>query len=267
MRNLSTDELKKVQLDILQAVHDFCDKNNIRYYLAYGTLLGAVRHKGYIPWDDDIDICMLRSDYEKFTVAFKNDRCKVFKFGNDNEYPFLFAKVARMDTIMRENNKLIKSDFLGVNIDVFPMDGFPSKNSIFPIFRKVKWYKRVFAVKAITVDSKRSIWKNLFIVVCRVLLEHLNIYCLNKKVDKIIKTYENNQGNKFVGNIICGYSTSDIVRKECFDNVIAVDFEGHKFLAPAGYDEILTAIYGDYMEPPPIEERVTHHTFKAYWRE
>ena len=125
MKEISFEESKKLELDILLAVADFCNKNNLTYFLAYGTLIGAIRHKGFIPWDDDIDIQMPREDYNKFIETFSHERYKTIAPGTPLS-KHSFVKVIDTETVKIEAHKKYKKGFLGVDIDIFPLDGTPS---------------------------------------------------------------------------------------------------------------------------------------------
>ena len=124
LRQIDIEELKKIQLDILIAVDDFCSKNNIKYFLSFGTLLGTIRHRGYIPWDDDIDIIMLRDDYNRFLETFNHSYYKVNSIQNNPTYFLAFAKVTDERTVMQE--EIVYPTEYGVYIDVFVVDGVPS---------------------------------------------------------------------------------------------------------------------------------------------
>ena len=129
MKQINIEEIRKLQISILLYVHEFCKKNNIRYSLSGGTLLGAVRHKGYIPWDDDIDIMMPRPDYERFVNEFNENRkdveYKVICSYNDSQFFQPFAKVVNTKTFLKETYKRPVAQ-MGVYIDVFPIDGLPN---------------------------------------------------------------------------------------------------------------------------------------------
>ncbi|MFR5682857.1 MAG: phosphorylcholine transferase LicD [Clostridia bacterium] len=131
---MSLEEIKSIQLDILSQVANYCDRNGLRYFLAYGTLLGAVRHKGYIPWDDDIDIMMPRPDYMQFINSFNNEKCalRVGSHYLDKNYPYVIAKVYDTSTLCKENIDVEYS--IGINIDVFPIDGLPETERSFRNF-------------------------------------------------------------------------------------------------------------------------------------
>ena len=155
MKKIDIVEAKKMMLDILKTVAKFCDENNLRYFIFYGTYLGALRHKGYIPWDDDIDIAMPRPDYEKFMEIFHAENLAVWTWRKDNKYLLPFAKVYDTRTEVHENADF--GETFGVNIDIFPLDGLPKKQS--QIKRRVEYMRFCWGmqVAATIVDySKRS---------------------------------------------------------------------------------------------------------------
>lgn len=121
MKEVTEQGLKKTQLDILNTVATFCEKENINYVLFYGTLLGAVRHHGFIPWDDDVDIAMPREDYKRFMDSFPMDKYLCLCNEKDRTFPYSYGKVNRLDTKLIEVSNLIYD--LGINIDIFPIDG------------------------------------------------------------------------------------------------------------------------------------------------
>ena len=130
MREIGFSEIKRVALDILKDVAHFCDTHDIRYVLAYGTMLGAVRHKGFIPWDDDIDIMMPRDDYNRFIKLYNdhNPRYQVYSIENDDSYTYTMAKVFDQETVMIDNTLWRNFDKAGVFIDIFPLMGYRMKH-------------------------------------------------------------------------------------------------------------------------------------------
>lgn len=268
MKEIQIDELKSIQLAILEYVHDFCIKNNIRYSLCGGTLIGAVRHKGYIPWDDDIDIIMPRDDYEKFCSLFcqdsTNSAYKLITCFNDKQYFQPFAKVVDSRT------RLIESydrpvDSLGVYVDVFPSDFLPedfAKRNRF--WRKILKKRNFATVIYQKINKKEGLVKRI----CRIILYYLfrpfpaNMFA--KKINKF-SAKESNLSS-YVACSVFGYGRREEMSRTVFDSFVDMSFEGRQFKVMQGYDIYLSSLYGDYMKLPPKEKQVPKHDFKAYWR-
>lgn len=284
MRELTIEELKSVELDILKNVADFCDKNNIRYYLGGGTLLGAVRHKGFIPWDDDIDISMPRPDYERFIHLYNGTQPNymVKSIEIDPEYWRTFAKVFDNRTYLEEKNIRVKKRGNGVFIDVFPIDGLPeSKMKRFLLFKTQEFLNFLYHSSAwnYTKSYKFADSASRFSVVkgyIRTALKFLAITILYPlPTHKIIVRINANAARnsyataKYIGAIVdCAHGAScEMIEKKIFEPRIKFSFEGESFWGPKGYHQYLTNLYGDYMKLPPINRRNTHHDFKAYWNE
>lgn len=258
-------ELKSLMISILKDVDAFCRKNNIHYFLTYGTLLGAVRHKGYIPWDDDIDIHMPRPDYMRFMKEYSHEYYKAYSAEYTPEWDHYIAKVCDDRTIIDEGH----GDKCGVYIDVFPLDGWPAGGKIIRAFHYwvVLFYLRLWSslhyTQYLKVVRRNGLAKNVRIILSRI----LGCFSTSKKVlNQLIRTkmkysYENSH---FIGSLTCGM-WSIMPRDKC-ENLIDGDFEGNKFLIPENYDDWLTQIYEDYMQLPPEEKRVSRHGFKAYWK-
>lgn len=246
---------KEIQLELLINFHGICIENNLRYSLAYGTLLGTIRHNGFIPWDDDIDIIMPREDYEKFCEIYPNDH-NVFlqNYKTDNNYPFPFAKLRNsLTTWIEENVKDIDMNH-GIFIDIFPFDKI-SKNRIQREFlvnkAQIIWILcmsnfKTTGIKGIAAKLIRKTLKNrtktIFLLVEQI-----------KKSNRIIRNY--NYSDLSYGRAYANY----IYSSDIFDSFIEMEFEGYKFMCISKYDEMLTMLYGDYMEMPPLEERVGKH--------
>lgn len=253
---MSSEELRKMQLIQLDMLKDFdrvCRKNNIKYIIDAGTLLGAVRHGGFIPWDDDIDIRMLRSEYEKFClIAPKELDASIFFQSNktDKYYPWLYAKLRRQGTkAVRVGQEHLKMH-AGMFIDIFPCDGVPRnkvsrmiRNFINMLCRKIL-YARVRKKAADTI-IKRFFWTCVSIIPM----------CIPHGVVKIIsKIFDEKKCDK-VGCI--GWydkKESDGFKKEWLVDTIEITFEGSKFFAPKDYDGFLKYSYGEnYIMPPDIK--------------
>ncbi len=268
MKEIFIDELKSLELEILQTVHDFCIKNNINYSICGGTLIGALRHKGFIPWDDDIDIIMTRSDYEKFKTLFNEQKDSPLKFidcFNNRQFFQPFGKVVNTKT------KLIETyarpiDDMGVYIDVFPVDGIPAGDK-----NREKFWRKITKIKNLnTVIYEKSIdGENPIKHFIRILLFYMfrpfpaNI--IAKKISRFAQKVDFNASDT-VASSIFGYGRDEETVKSAYNSYVDVEFEGRKFKAMSGYETFLRNIYGDYMQLPPEEKRVLKHDFKAYWR-
>ncbi len=261
MREINADQLKKIQLEILDAVDNFCTENTIKFWLDSGTLLGAIRHKGYIPWDDDVDIGMLREDFDRFISSFNeiNGRYKVIcnELYSDCVYPY--AKILDTDTILYEPNEE-KGVKLSVNIDLFVYDVTPGGDEAEKQYDRRDKYSFLNSVQYNLYPSKTWYKKVPKAALC-VALQLFPRGVFASKVVSNSKHYVGQELN-YVGNFT---SVSRIIcEKSVFDSTILWDFEGKKYPVPVGYDAWLTAFYGDYMKLPPKEKRVSHHGFKAY---
>jgi len=261
MKPITTvEELRSIQLEIMQSIHDFCDNNSIRYFLCGGTLIGAIRHDGYIPWDDDIDIFMPRPDYDKFMDLYNrsNTKYKFVDFKIDSTYRLPFGKVYDTRTVMDE--MMYKKDVFGVYVDVFPLDGVIDAKQV----ERVSQYKKYLNAKKAIIGTKRSFKKNLIILLGKFLLLPYSVRNILVKIDNICRQIPYEGSEKVV--FYYGYGPREIVKRSDFAVQIKHKFEDREFYIPVGYDDYLRATYGDYMQLPPEEQRVTHHTYKAWWK-
>ena len=264
MKKLDLVQLKQIQLDILDKISSFCDSNNIRYYLVGGTLLGAVRHKGYIPWDDDIDIAMLRKDYEEFIKQFNVDGYKVFTYKNSDKYCFPFAKIAKTNTLLIEPYETFSDCEIGINIDLFPIDSI-SKNITLQKFtiESIKIIRFILSLRLSIPSEKRVFYKRLLLLIIK---KVVSVKMLLTLINNIAK-FKEAERSELLGIFVWGYGYKEIISRKYFSEVIKIEFENRIYNAPIGYDGYLSHVYGDYMKLPPTEKRVTHHDFKAYWKE
>lgn len=267
MKKIDNEEMKKIMLDIMVAIDAFCKENSLMYYLCGGTLIGAVRHNGFIPWDDDMDIAMPRKDYEVFLSRF-NAFCanyKVFDCENNYKYPYPFAKVSDVRTKYIEH---VEHEYeMGVFIDVFPIDEFDSEKNAMKVLRKGTFYRMMIQNSLLKPYQKnlikRLVWKMMKNVTCIV---GSNYFAC--KIENYMKSYfrKNEGGNvSHCGVVVWGYGRCEIVSAEVFKSGVECDFETKRFYIPVGYDEWLRSIYGDYMKLPPEEEQKGHHGGEAYW--
>lgn len=265
MRKLEKEEVKKIQLRILKNLVSHCEEYNYRYYLAYGTLLGAIRHNGFIPWDDDIDLLIPRPDYEKLLETYNADG-RIISHNSDGDYLYPFGKVVANNTIIEEDLG-IKYENLGVYIDVFPIDGLPhNKSEQVSVIKKIKFYRNLLDAKLIKICKNRSIAKNILLILTKAFALPINYRKLIKNIDKEAQRYNYDMSEE-VGCIVWGYGSKEIMDRKIFDGYSNLNFEGYNLKGPIGYHTFLTQIYGDYMELPPKEKRTTHHNYVAYFIE
>ena len=261
MKELSSEELKIIQLEILDVTTAFCDAHNINYWLDSGTLLGAIRHNGYIPWDDDIDLGMLRPDFDRFLQLFngENTRYKAYCIENNKQFYYPHAKVLDCNTVLYEPDE--DGLKLSVNIDVFVYDNAPDDDAVVKKMydrrdRLRKWHSRRLFSK-----PHGSFLRRVATAMALKVLYFLPEYYFTEKMTENSKRYKDIE-TKRVGNFTS--YTRMICDKGVFDLFEDHEFEGKMYKVPIGYDAWLRAFYGNYMELPPAEKRISHHSFKAY---
>lgn len=282
MKEISPKEIKKIELEILKDVARFCDENAIDYYLAGGTLLGAIRHQGFIPWDDDIDIIMPRPDYMKFLASY-NASTTIYKvnsiYNTDNWYA-TFAEVEDNRTV-RVNAGFENNHKMALSIDVFPMDGSPENY----LCRRFFWglnnfLARVFILSTQSFKCSRH-YADQDIAFSRIrtflrtglkwffipLAKCTKIYNLNLMINKLAAHY-NVATSTYVGcSVFPHYGYAECIHRKSFLKTTKRIFERSMFNTPTDYDEYLSNLYGDYMRIPPENKRISHHDFKAYWKD
>lgn len=256
MKKLTSEEIKKFELDILLSFDKFCKTNGFCYYLSGGTLLGAIRHKGFIPWDDDIDVCMPRRDYEELV------KCQIEEFkilsNKLNNASIPFCKLVNLRTKI-DNQYMINDYDKHLWIDIFPIDGLPSSiEKCQELYNACSLYRRVFYLSS----AKLGEGKTAFRKYSKYLLKPLaQIYGKKRCIDKIEKIASQYpyESSKYVGAITWGlYGVGERMLKSEFEKEVEVEFEGHRFPTFSCWDSYLKGIYGDYMQLPPVEKRKTH---------
>lgn len=259
MKKLELQDLQKIELEILIKFDLFCKANGLKYSLAAGTMIGAVRHQGFIPWDDDIDIFMMRDEYDKFCglanegKQIDSDISIINPCSENNFYPFL--KIVRTDTILYEKLRK-KEDAIGVWIDVFPIDSCGNtyeqayNNSL-----KMQKYARKLVMYHLVYPN------NSFVhVIKNIYVKMINVFG-RKQLKNIIHyfhSYKGFEGNAYMGTLIWASCDRDFYPKNFFDEYTTITFENKEFMVFKMYDEILTRRYGNYMELPAEEDRVSH---------
>lgn len=253
------EQLRKLQmaeLDILKAFIEVCQKLGLRYYLMGGTLLGAVRHKGFIPWDDDIDVSMPRADYEVFLAQAQEhlpDSLFLQTYETDPGYTKGYAKIRNSETAFIETSVRKQNMNHGIFIDVFPLDIYDSskKNNVFRYIKRILIGGRISLIydKAIV---NRTLWMIGLIAKC--IYPTLKDACVAR--DKMFRRLS--AGDVWI-NYLSAYVERENIPASWYGEGTKLLFEGLEVVVPAEYDKVLTQIFGDYMTLPPVEKRVTRH--------
>lgn len=283
IKEILMEEQKKLALEILKSIADFCDKNNLRYYLAYGTMLGAVRHKGFIPWDDDIDIMMPRDDYNKFISSYNgyNSMYKVYSIESDDNYPYTMAKVFDQRTKLEDFTLWEQYPYSGVFVDIFPIDGLPKSmteqrklfnhQQLLNLLLHGSCMKYTFSHHY--VDSKgsyakiKALSRTILKFAAITLMHPLPTASLVKKINRDASRYPFDQSTNVSVLVDCASGNKrEILPRDIFLEPKLYDFEQYQFKGIANYDFYLTHLFHNYMEMPPVDRRVPHHNFKVYWR-
>ena len=265
MRQLSLQEIKQIELNLLKKFDSFCRENHIRYFLSNGTLLGAIKYKGFIPWDDDIDVFVPREDYNKIVTIFNDDNSyKLYAFERDCKYRFPFAKLCDLSTKKEEKNT-DNGVVLGIDIDIFPLDAW--SDDLNKAKREAKIINKKMHLLRLTKLVKSDSLNPIKRTIKRIVMIALKVIGSKFFVKSIINISKKNDGseNLYLGcKSWCIYGEREILPAEVFCNVIEVEFEGHMFPAPEGYDVYLKSLYGNYRLDPPTEKQKTHHFFLIY---
>lgn len=259
-------KMKGVQLEILIEFARFCSTYDIKYQITAGTLLGAVRHKGFIPWDDDIDVLMLREDYEKFLNLAKqlfNKAYFVQNYKSDKKVFHYITRIRKKNTLALQDTTKYLDIHQGIWIDLFPVDKLPDNQIAFKTEMLILWCLNNLKILKLKKRAFRS--RNNMLLTLKVLiyfiLKPVPLYFFNSLKDLVIKKFYIFKGEKY--SLL---SESDLIdlknytfHKKLYQEYAKLEFEGHKFLSPKDYHYFLSKVFGNYMELPSEDERVSSH--------
>ena len=268
MKIFSLDEIKSFQLEMLKKVADYCESCNLTYFLGYGTLLGAVRHKGYIPWDDDIDIVMPRHDYNLFLKQFngKVPNLVVAAPEIDPDYYAPYANVYDDRTLLIEEIVSHGKLELGVKIDIFPLDYVPSDEKLYDEF-----WRRSFSDKRKLFIKTRKLsfchgMERLKLALRKIQYLFVSLKEIQEKHLELINDPKYKSDGPVTDIIVMPWGRKVTMPQDYYFPAKKLLFEGYEFNVPNDYDKVLHTLYGDYMKFPPESERVAKHCFKVYWK-
>lgn len=262
MNYLSLEEIHEIELKIVSDIDRVCRKNGIKYTIIGGTLIGAVRHGGFIPWDDDIDIAICRSDYDKFIKIYSKEKgndFSIFEYRLNNEYYYPFIKVSYNLTSLSEYNYLpIKN--LGVNLDIFPVDLVSNKN-LDKKLKKIEYYRKALSsCFSIPEKVQSNPLKRLF---KRIYYPFSYSYYL-KKIDKMSVFLGDSNECELAGVLVNGTGKKDLFKKSIFDEYTDIKFENLNLMAVKDYTYFLEHRFGDYMKMPPKDQQVAHPSHSVW---
>lgn len=257
MKKLTPAEVKMYELDILLDIQRFCVSNSLKFYLSGGTLLGAIRHKGFIPWDDDIDICMPRPDYIKFVNSYHSDKGFFLKFDLLKNWDAPCAKVLNPFTIIESR---ISENETNLWVDIFPVDGLPEDiEKVKRIYKKCDFYRKLYWNGYAKLGTGSSTIRKYSKYILKPLVNIYGCSRISAKIEQIAQEHSY-ESSKYVGAVTWGiYGVGERMLKTEFEKEVTVTFENHQFPAFSCWDSYLKGLYHNYMELPPIEKRKTHN--------
>jgi len=254
-----------VQVEVLAAFDSLCRAHRLTYYLAYGTLLGAVRHGGYIPWDDDIDVMMPRADYDRLHKVFRSVVTASLILGSpktQRDWPFPYAKISNDRTELLE--PLEEPLALGVNLDVFPLDTLPASRLVATVqTRALRLLRWAVELRYIAAAGGAGWHHPLAITIGKPLLHRVPVWVLVGTFTRLAQLGSASSGSRQgvrVGSFDWSTPAGDL------GSPVELGFESLRVLGPAEPAHVLTAMYGEYQQLPPEPEQQSHHAFTAVWR-
>ncbi len=257
---MALNELQRKLLPMLAWFHEYCKQKGLRYYLIGGTALGAARHQGFIPWDDDIDVGMPREDYERLQALCAKEQGGQYRFefpGKDKTFVYTYGKLYDTQTTLIENSRYKTKR--GIFLDVFPLDGVgDAKEEGIARFREIDRKVNLLSTKTCAWRKGRKLYKNLATIFMRYM--PFSAKKLRRGIEELSKERKFDDC-KYVANYVGNWHEKEISERAWFGIPVEVDFDGVKAFAPENVDAYLTGVYGDWRTPPPPEKQITHHDY------
>lgn len=273
MRRVTQTEEREIMMKLMCFINEVCEVNGIEYSLGGGTLLGAIRHKGFIPWDDDIDFMLIRDEYNKLIKVLRTRSLPNMRLidQNDKGNPYVFAKLCDSRTLCKGPLSEIKG--MGVYVDIFPIDFLPDeKEARWNFSSKIRKRQRNLNFFSLHTYNKATSYKKKIAKTFLYYPKYLQYKVMySEKIEKHDIISDMSKFNNKTG--IVGFTGSQYSPKkeffpiEDFNQYVLVDFEGYKFHAIKGFENYLKQLYGDFMKLPPEDARVNHSYYKWFWKE
>lgn len=264
MREVTFEESRKIQLDILIYFDEWCKQHGLHYSLGEGTLIGAIRHKGFIPWDDDIDLLMPRKDYDEFINSY-NGKYRLISLNTEKRWWSCYSRLTDERTLVKFINPI--HNYHGLWISLLPIDNYPDDKEEWDATKKIiDKYLRICRMKVVYWDKGGSFIVNLMNNSRKVLLWPLTFNYIGNRCQKLLISF-NKRDTKRKGQMACLWHEPWVFDADLIADFVDVEFEGRMFPALQGYDAYLREQYGDYMQLPPEDKRVAKHDYKAYWKD
>lgn len=266
----SVSEIQDVLLNILKYIKEICEKHNLEFYLSNGTLLGAIKYNGFVPWDDDVDIFMPREDYDQFMkLDINTDVYELLSKEKNPSWNMPYAKLKDKRTYLKENT----ADFgmeLGIAVDIFPLDNWNGNEA--RAMRQAKYCSLLRRCLSASIEeefqSPRKGIKRLILYIIWKFSKCCGSDYFYKLIQKEVNKGLENKAVSYSGSVAWAlYGKKEVIPSSVFNEKINVLFCDELFPAPAGYDIYLKNLYGDYHQDPPKEKQKSHHNVMAWWKD